>query len=195
MRCRQPEYLQLSSQRSVRSNRSLTGRRQPVSMAAYLYEGGLKLRQKVRAVVVNDDDQFLLVRPHGYREGEWTLAGGGVEQGETMLQAMRREIAEELGVQLEEAMEPLSVSNQFIYNEDYKAKRQLDHDGQDATMFVVRLPGNTPLELQAEEIAEARWFDREAAIQAFPVQKQREIFMACLSEVDNVSARAASGGR
>ena len=149
-------------------------------MAAYLYEGGLKLRQKVRAVVVNDDDQFLLVRPHGYRNGEWTLAGGGVEQGETVHQAMRREIAEELGVELEETLEALSVGNQFIYTEDYKAKRRLDHDGQDATMFVVKLPGNTRLKLQAEEIAEARWFDREAALQAFPVQKQREIFEDCL---------------
>ncbi|MCG6119587.1 MAG: NUDIX hydrolase [Blastomonas sp.] len=70
-------------------------------MAAYLYEGGLKLRQKVRAIVVNDDDQFLLGRSHGYREDEWTLACGGVEQGETVLRAMRRKIAEELGVELE----------------------------------------------------------------------------------------------
>ena len=62
-------------------------------MAAYLYEGGFKLRQKVRAIVVNNSGEFLLVRPHGYRDDEWTLAGGGVEEGETVHQAMRREIA------------------------------------------------------------------------------------------------------
>ncbi|MDT8280780.1 MAG: NUDIX hydrolase, partial [Erythrobacter sp.] len=94
-------------------------------MAAFLNTGGLRLRQKVRAVVVNDNGEFLLVRPHGYRDGEWTLAGGGVEQGETVHQAMRREIAEELGLALEEELEQLPVSNRFIYTAEHKAKRAL----------------------------------------------------------------------
>lgn len=149
-------------------------------MAAYLHEGGLKLRQKVRAVVVNDSGEFLLVRPHGYRDGEWTLAGGGVELGETAHQAMRREIAEELGVALEEHLEQLPVGNRFVYSAEYKAKRTLDHDGQNAAMFVVRLPSDIRLALQAEEIAEARWFSRDEAMQAFPAEKQREVFQACL---------------
>lgn len=150
-------------------------------MSAYLHEGGLKLRQKVRAVVVSDSGEFLLVRPHGYREGEWTLAGGGVEHGETAVQAMRREIAEELGMSLEEDIEQLPVGNRFIYSAAHKLKRSLDHDGQDAAMFVVRLSNNAPIALQAEEIAEARWFTRDEAIRAFPVKKQREVFEACLT--------------
>ncbi len=150
-------------------------------MSAFLNKDGLRLRQKVRAVVVNDSGQFLLVRPHGYRDGEWTLAGGGVEHGETVHQAMRREIAEELGVALEEDLEQLPVGNRFIYSAEHKAKRALDHDGQDAAMFVVHLPSNAPIALQAEEIAEARWFSRDEAMQAFPVKKQREVFEACLA--------------
>lgn len=69
---------------------------QIIPMSVFRHENGLKLRQKVRAVIVNPVGEFLLVRPHGYREGEWTLAGGGVEHGETVHEAMRREIAEEL---------------------------------------------------------------------------------------------------
>ena len=149
-------------------------------MAAFLHDGGLKLRQKVRAVVVNDNGEFLLVRPHGYGEDEWTLAGGGVEAGETVHQAMRREIAEELGVALEEDLEQLPVGNRFIYSDEHKARRGLDHDGQEATMFVVRLPRDTRLVLQAEEIAEARWFTSDQALAAFPVAKQRAVFEACL---------------
>ncbi len=152
-------------------------------MAAFLHEGGLKLRQKVRAVVVNDHGEFLLVRPHGYREGEWTLAGGGVEDGETVHQGMRREIAEELGVELEEGLERLPVGNRFIYSAEHKAKKALDHDGQEAAMFVVRLRRNAPLALQAEEIAEARWFSEEEALAAFPVAKQRQVFEACLKVI------------
>lgn len=152
-------------------------------MAAFLHEGGLKLRQKVRAVVMNDKGQFLLVRPHGYKDGEWTLAGGGVESGETPHQAMRREIAEELGVALEEDFEKLPVANRFIYTAEHKARRELDHDGQEAMMFVVRLPSDVPLALQAEEIADARWFSRDEAIRAFPVRKQREVFEKCLASL------------
>jgi 8-oxo-dGTP pyrophosphatase MutT (NUDIX family) len=150
-------------------------------MTAYLYEGGLKLRHKVRAVVVNDSGQFLLVRPHGYPEGEWALAGGGVEDGETVQQAMRREIAEELGVALEDDLEQLPVGNRFIYSSDHKVRRALDHDGQEASMFVVRLADDVPLVLQAKEIAEARWFSRDDAMKAFPVPVQRDVFEACLS--------------
>lgn len=152
-------------------------------MSAFLHEGGLKLRQKVRAVVVNDNGEFLLIRPHGYREGEWTLAGGGVEEGETVHQAMRREIAEELGVTLEEEIKRLPVDNRFIYSVEHKAKKALDHDGQEAAMFVVRLRRNAPLALQAEEIADARWFTAEEALAAFPVAKQRQVFEACLKAI------------
>lgn len=149
-------------------------------MTAYLHEGGLKLRQKVRAVVMSDSGEFLLVRPHGYRDGEWTLAGGGVEEGETPHQAMRREIAEELGVTLEEDLEALPVASRFVYEATYKASRNLDHDGQDAVMFLVRLPSDTSLRLQAEEIADARWFSLKDALTAFPVAKQRDVFAACV---------------
>lgn len=152
-------------------------------MSAYLHEGGLRLRQKVRAVVVNDSGEFLLVRPHGYREGEWTLAGGGVEEDESPVEAMRREIAEELGVTLEENLQVLPVSNRFIYSPDHRTRRALDHDGQNATMFAVQLPSDVQIVMQAEEIAEVRWFSREEALGAFPVQKQREIFEACLGKI------------
>ncbi|OAN55757.1 hypothetical protein A7Q26_19480 [Sphingobium sp. TCM1] len=143
----------------------------------------MKLRRKVRAIVVNEAGEFLLVRPHGYGQSEWTLAGGGVEQGETLHEAMRREIAEELGVTLEDDLQALPVCNRFIYSVEHKARRALDHDGQEATMFVVRLAAGVPIALQAEEIAEVRWFSRADAAAAFPVKKQRDVFEACLAVI------------
>ena len=152
-------------------------------MTAYIERDGLRLRRKVRAVVLNERDEVLLVRPHGYRDGEWTLAGGGVEDGEFPVEAMRRELAEELGVGLEADLSELPVTNRFIYSAEHKAKRNLDHDGQDAVMFACRIEKSTPLKLQVEEVADARWFAANDASAALPVEAQRDIFGACLSEI------------
>jgi len=141
----------------------------------------MRLRRKVRALVLNEAGEVLLIRPHGYREGEWTFAGGGVEDGESPVEAIRRELAEELGVVLEEDLHELPVTNRFIYSAEHKAMRGLDHDGQDAVMFACRIGRNTPLRLQAEELAEARWFAANDAAEGFPVEKQREIFFACIA--------------
>jgi 8-oxo-dGTP pyrophosphatase MutT (NUDIX family) len=56
-------------------------------------------RQAVRAVVADGADRVLLVRfrrPDG--SAFWTTPGGGVEPGESDLDALRRELREEIGL-------------------------------------------------------------------------------------------------
>jgi nucleoside triphosphatase len=67
----------------------------------------------VVAVVQNAQGDYLLCRMPAGRDvfpGEWGLPGGGIEPGETVEEALRREIAEEVGLEVQE-VEPLFFSD------------------------------------------------------------------------------------
>jgi 8-oxo-dGTP diphosphatase len=53
----------------------------------------------VGAVVVVDAQLLLIRRGHGPGAGEWSVPGGRVESGETLAEAVVRELAEEAGVE------------------------------------------------------------------------------------------------
>jgi nucleoside triphosphatase len=54
-------------------------------------------------VIQNADDEFLICRKpvnRGVFPGQWALPGGGIEPGERMDDALRREIREEVGIEV-----------------------------------------------------------------------------------------------
>ena len=55
----------------------------------------------VGAVVVRDGQALIVRRAHEPRKGEWSLPGGMVDLGEPLVEAARREIKEETGLDVE----------------------------------------------------------------------------------------------
>ena len=55
----------------------------------------------VGAVVLDGQRVLLVKRGHAPLKGQWSLPGGGVETGETLEQAVAREVLEETGVTIE----------------------------------------------------------------------------------------------
>jgi ADP-ribose pyrophosphatase YjhB (NUDIX family) len=66
-------------------------------------------------VILEQDGRFVLVKPS--YQTFWTLPGGGVERGETLEQAARREILEEVGAQVG-ALRLLGVYTSFQENKN-----------------------------------------------------------------------------
>ena len=74
---------------------------------------GLRIREAVRALVIDPQHRVLLVRFEFPRSGtRWALPGGGLEPGESDHDALRRELAEELGIDVREpCLAPLTFAS------------------------------------------------------------------------------------
>jgi 8-oxo-dGTP diphosphatase len=119
----------------------------------------LRIREAVRAVVVDDDDRVLLVRfefPAGTR---WALPGGGLDPGESDRDGLRRELTEEIG--LHDAVIGPHLWNRLHIIPFIDGR----YDGQREKIFLVRVPSGfeprpefTWDQLHAEYVFEMRWW-------------------------------------
>jgi ADP-ribose pyrophosphatase YjhB (NUDIX family) len=129
----------------------------------------LPLREGVRAVVLDDDDRILLVH---FQFPDWTLwatPGGGVEPGETLDVAIRRELLEEVGL-VDVELGPIIWERTHIFP-------FAEFSGQREKFFLVRTstnvisPSFSQQELLAERLTAARWWSvqeiREASDERF----------------------------
>lgn len=98
------------------------------------------------AVILRADGRMLLVRKRG--TAKFMLAGGKIDAGETALEALRREVAEELGCGIAGAAQPLG---RFSAPAAFEAGHVVEAD-----LFAVTLDGEIQL---AAEIEEVVWHD------------------------------------
>ena len=99
----------------------------------------------VRALVLDQDGRIFLVK-HSYVSG-WHLPGGGVEPGETLLQALARELREEGNIAI---TEPPQLHSMFFND---RASRR-DH----VALFVVRAFRQTDIAIHDREIIASGFF-------------------------------------
>jgi nucleoside triphosphatase len=93
----------------------------------------LAARVIVVALIQNQRGEYLLCKKpsdRGVFPGEWGLPGGGIEPGETLEQALRREVREELSLELH-SIEPLFFSD-AAYPKYY-------HDGTSRSIYMIFL--------------------------------------------------------
>ena len=74
----------------------------------------------VGALIVNNEGKILLVKSHKWFD-KYTLPGGHIEVGESMIDAVRREVKEEVGLDVE-VVEMLLIQEAVFAPEFYKKK-------------------------------------------------------------------------
>jgi 8-oxo-dGTP diphosphatase len=117
------------------------------------------VREGVRALLLDPDDRVLLVRFVNPETGEefWATPGGGVDPGEELETALRRELLEETGLE-QVAIGPVVWTRRHVFP---WAGRTLD---QSERIAVVRVPAFEPRpQLTAEQLVdegvhELRWW-------------------------------------
>jgi double-stranded uracil-DNA glycosylase len=115
---------------------------------------GLPLRDAVRAVVLDPGGRTLLVRFDWPDKSVWASPGGGIENGESNEHAIRRELAEELGLDRYEL-------GPCLWHRTHWFLAMPGWAGQSERHYLVRAPAFEPaprLDLSAEGIGGFHWW-------------------------------------
>ncbi len=121
----------------------------------------LRIRRATRAVVLDDADRILLVRFDFPDRTVWATPGGGIDEGETDEDALRRELREEAGLDGFE-LGPLIWTR--THHTPLEGGRW---DGQSDRFYLVRTPAFEPQpelsweQLRAEWMTDVRWWTRD----------------------------------
>ena len=101
------------------------------------------------AALATPDGRVLLVR-RAYPPYDWVMLGGNADAEESPVETLRREVREELGLEIE--VERLTG---VYYQPDHRAGEFIHF------VFVAFIPGDPPVRPAADEIAEWSLFSRD----------------------------------
>ncbi len=118
----------------------------------------LRLRRAARAVILDPGNRILLTRFDFRDYAVWATIGGGIDEGETDEQALRRELEEEAGL-TDFELGPL------VWRRTHHVSLESGRwDGQEERVYLVRTPAFEPAprlsweQLRAEGMTAMRWW-------------------------------------
>lgn len=118
------------------------------------------------AVIFNDQKQVLVLK-HRFRAGSgWGMPGGFLEPGEQPIEALRRELREEIGLEVEDV--------ELFEVRSFKKPKQVE------VLFRARANANVkPLTMEVER---AEWFSIDSLPEGLPRDQRRYIERAAKTE-------------
>lgn len=135
-------------------------------------------RAAIGAFIVDERGMLLVVHKHGY-EGKWDIVKGGINVGEQALDALAREIKEELGISKYEIIAKSKISL-AKFKPDY-VQRQ-DYIGQAWNNYWVRISSNTRFDVPNDEIEKITWIniDKKTLREFLKIHDEEEVLQTLL---------------
>lgn len=125
----------------------------------------MEYRQSTLAYIHDDSNHFLVIQKSIYQDDQWSFAGGGIDEGETPEEAIKRELEEELGSTsfMVEGKSTQDYSYEFpdeVIQRNYD-KKGVWQRGQKITGFWVKFTGNKDELSPKDGLGKIKWVSRE----------------------------------
>ncbi|MDD3178148.1 MAG: NUDIX hydrolase [Candidatus ainarchaeum sp.] len=141
-------------------------------------------RKGTSAFILNDKKEFILVlgnTKHTY----WKIPAGGIERNETDIEALHREVKEELGIEIN-ILEKSKYIEKFDWSEKVRQKKLKTKgyyfEGQERSVFITKIKKNQTFKLQEEEISDYKWVNKDNYKKYISLNHQLEFMEKVINE-------------
>jgi len=149
----------------------------------------LPLRIGVGIVVLNSDNKVFVGKRKDNPVDKWQMPQGGVDPGETLLEAMKRELIEETSIK------NIKVLKELDYWLEYQLPKDLvgiiwqgKYRGQKQKWFIVRFLGSDnqiKLDTKKPEFIEWKWLDMNKLPNVI-VDFKKNVYKKLVKELDKI---------
>ncbi len=129
----------------------------------------MKKEKAAGCIIIKEGKVLLILQKDG---NFWGFPKGHLEEGETEIEAAKRETLEETGLEVE-------IDASKRYETNYIVRDEIDK----TSVFYLAKVKAGRLKKQEEEVEEIKWFDLKEAIEKITYDNLKEIFKQALEDI------------
>ena len=144
---------------------------------------GKKYRPNVAAILVNNSGRILVAERCGH-PGAWQFPQGGVDDGESARDALKREIEEELGLS-PSSYDVAAERGGYRYDFPKELDRWKKYRGQEQTYFLCRFYGDDSeinLDTEHPEFSAWKWIEPKEFELEWVIDFKRDVYVQVMQD-------------